>query len=99
MDGRFYLMMSLAAVLLVLAAVTFCGRGDWLIAGYNTAGRKEKEQYHIGRLRLLVGLLCLFVTAVLLLDGVYGLSGFFTIILLPVVLAVVVLANTWAKKR
>ena len=65
----------------------------------DSLNEKEKEQYHIGRLRLLVGLLCLFVTAVLLLDGVYGLSGFFTIILLPVVLAVVVLANTWAKKR
>lgn len=36
-------------ILLILS-----GRGDNLIAGYNTASEKEREQYHIKRLRLVI---------------------------------------------
>ena len=33
------------ALFVVLGIMFFCGKGSFLIAGYNTASSKEKEQY------------------------------------------------------
>ena len=30
---------------LVMGIVLFCGKGSWLIAGYNTMSPQEKEKY------------------------------------------------------
>lgn len=37
----------LSALFLVLALVVYFGKGDNLIAGYNTASAKERAQYNI----------------------------------------------------
>ena len=41
-----FLFIGLDLLLLVISIVLLCGRGSWLIAGYNTASEEEKRQYN-----------------------------------------------------
>jgi Na+/H+ antiporter NhaC len=94
-----FIIFPLAVLFLVLALVVYFGKGDWLIAGYNTASEKERAQYNIKRLRLIITLLLLLsaVFVVVLLYFPYiGIVA--TPIFVIVTLVGVVLANTWAKK-
>lgn len=89
----------LSALFLVLALVVYFGKGDNLIAGYNTASEQERAQYNIKRLRLIIALLLLlsagFVLTLLYFPYISLIAGPIFII---VTLICVVLANTWAKK-
>ena len=85
-------------ILLILS-----GRGDNLIAGYNTASEKEREQFNMKRLRLviagiLLATLILFWISVLMNDKdpykFIVLIGMF-----PICFIGIILANTWAKKK
>ena len=38
-----------------MGVLILIGKGDNLIAGYNTASKKEKAQYNVKRLRGLIG--------------------------------------------
>ena len=94
-----FIIYPLAALVLMLALVVYFGKGDWLIAGYNTASEKEREQYNIKRLRLIITLLML-LSAVFVVVLLYfpSISIVATPIFVVVTLIGVVLANTWAKK-
>lgn len=94
-----FIIYPLAVLFFVLALVVYFGKGDWLIAGYNTASEKERAQYNIKRLRLIITLLMLLsaVFVVVLLHFPY-ISIVATPIFVVITLIGVVLANTWAKK-
>ena len=49
------IIIMVAAVVAVVGIVILAGKGDWLIAGYNTSSPEEREKYDIRRLRLLMG--------------------------------------------
>ena len=89
--------------LVIFAIVIYTGKGDKLIAGYNTASQEEKEQYNVTRLRLLIGSLLFWIAIVFGISICVPMSKevtlFFRIlgIFVPTI-AVVILANTWAKK-
>lgn len=90
-----------AAVLAVMGIVILTGKGDELIAGFNTASSEEREKYDIGRLRLLLGgALMAIAPLCFLLNGDAGESCVLVFTASVVVLAVmaVILANTWARK-
>ena len=90
-------------MLLALAFVILKGWGDGLIAGYNTASKEEQEKYNIKRLRILVAAILLFVPAMILVaacfDDITGITLDFLPVLLIVVVAGIILANTWCKKK
>lgn len=97
-------------VVLVILALVFAGmgililvgKGDNLIAGYNTASREEREQIDIKRLRGLVGgLLVVLAPLMILLLGneTMASAGSFGAIVFVLCIVVVILANTWAKKK
>lgn len=91
----------LAAIFVFLAVLLLLGKGDMLIAGYNTASPEEREQYDIRRLRLLVALV-LIVSAVGMVLMVLWPEEFaiaFTFIVIFSCALIVILANTWAKKK
>ena len=59
-----------AAILLIMGIIILVGKGDNLIAGYNTASKEEKSQYNIKRLRGLIGgILVVLAPMMLLLLG------------------------------
>ena len=91
-----------AVLLAAMGLAILLGKGDNLIAGYNTASKEEREQYHIKRLRGLVGGLSLALAPMLfLLAGKPSISrGFgFASLVFVLCIVVVILANTWAKKK
>ena len=94
-----FIIYPLAVLFLVLALVVYFGKGDWLIAGYNTASEKERAQYNVKRLRLIITLLML-LSAVFVVVLLYfpSISIIATPIFVVITLIGVVLANTWAKK-
>lgn len=102
MDGGMIILILLAAVLVAMGVVILAGKGDNLIAGYNTSSKEEQEKYDIKKLRLLIGgLLIVIAPAMFLLTGEPSTSILISFPLITVVLAiiVVILANTWARKK
>ena len=89
-----------AVLLLVMGIVILLGKGDNLIAGYNTASEQEKAKYNIKRLRGLLGgfLIILAPMLFLMLNETVEALGAFMGITIVLCIIVVILANTWAKK-
>jgi len=88
-------------VFLSLAVVIYSGKGDWLISGYNTASKEEREKYNIRRVRLVTSILvvaCAFVSLLILfLPPVLVWVPASIVVFLGIVGAV--LMNTWGKKK
>ena len=93
----------LAILFLVLAVIFLMGKGDKLIAGYNTASEEDRAKVNIKRLRFLMAILSViaagYVSILPLIgdnpqDQMVGMFVFFAITIL-----FVILANTWAKKK
>ena len=90
-----------AAIFVIMGVVILIGKGDNLIAGYNTASQKERAQYNIKRLRVLIGglLIVLAPMLFLLLGETIATTGSFVALTVILCIIVVILANTWAKKK
>lgn len=91
-----------AAIVFVMGVIVLIGKGDNLIAGYNIASEEEKAQINIKRLRGLVGgVLIVLAPMTVLFLAEESMAATWTFIALALVLciAVVILANTWAKKK
>ena len=93
----------IAVAFFIFAYIVVKGKGDKFIAGYNTASEEEKAQVNVQRLRILVALTSVLAGAFccmipLLADNNGAIVGA-TVVLLCSGLAVVVLANTWARKK
>ena len=62
----------LALLFLLFSALVFCGKGAWLIAGYNTMSEQEKEQYDQKKLCSAMGLFSLICCLMLCAMAVLG---------------------------
>lgn len=95
--------LPIALMLIALAIVILKGKGDGLIAGYNTASKETQEKYNIKRLRIVVAVMILFVPVLGLvaacLDDMTGITLDILPVLLVVVVVGIILANTWCKKK
>lgn len=86
------------------SVIILSGKGDFLIAGYNTTQKVEKERYHKKRLRSVVGggfsIITMIIALIVIYDAElpqslswlnpYGILGVITVIFL--------LSNTICKK-
>ena len=91
-----------AIILAIMGVLILIGKGDNLIAGYNIASKEERAQYNIKRLRGLIGgLLIALAPMMFLLNGENTMAATWSFVALVFVLCIVVviLANTWAKKK
>ena len=95
-----WFMICMMVLMVGLGCLILSGKGDNLIAGYNMAGKEEREKVNVKRLRLLIAIL-LFLCGVLMplptVDLMGGLAYAFIILVASFV--VVYLANTWAMKK
>ena len=93
----------IAALFIVLAVIFLMGKGDKLIAGYNTLSEKERKEFDIIRLRILMTFTSAFTACFCILlsfigkDMKSGLTATFFFIVITII--VVILANRWAKKK
>ena len=90
-----------AAILAIMGILIVIGKGDNLIAGYNTSSKEERSQYNIKRLRGLIGGFLIVLAPMLFLLGEETMTAtwsFFSFVIVASIV-VVILANTWAKKK
>lgn len=90
-----------AAILAVLGIVILIGKGDNLIAGFNTMPKEERAKYNVKRLRGLIGGLLVVLapmTFFMLKEETMAAAWSFVAFTFVACIIVVVLANTWAKK-
>ena len=93
----------IALVTFVMGIVIAIGKGDWLIAGYNTSSKEEKEKVNIKRLRLLTSIILLFVGAFVLVMPYAAQKQALLYLMIAVyfifLIVYLILANTWCKKK
>ena len=65
MLGAFVILGVVSLLLLIMAIIILSGKGDSLIAGYNTASREAQDVYDKRRVRILVGVLLIVIGLVL----------------------------------
>ena len=92
-----------AVMFLVLAVIFLMGKGDMLIAGYNTASEEERAKINIKRLRVLMAILSVITAGYVSILPIIGdnpqdqmVGGF---VFFAITILFVILANTWAKKK
>ena len=88
---------------IVLAIILLMGKGDKLIAGYNTASEEEREKVDIKRLRIVMAIL-MVITAVFcailpLVDNNKTSQLAAAGIFIAITIVGIIVANTWAKKK
>ena len=88
---------------IVLAIILLMGKGDKLIAGYNTASEEERKKVDIKRLRIVMAILMVITAvfcAILPLIGNNKTSQLTAAgIFIAITLVGVIVANAWAKKK
>lgn len=95
-----------ALVLIIMAIAILIGKGDSLIAGYNTASRDAQNVYHKSRVRIIVGTLLILVALSLPAFGLLLALGYKELVLIAISATAFVLitatfsvAHFWAKKK
>ncbi len=92
-----------AIMFLVLAVIFLMGKGDMLIAGYNTASEEERKTIDIKRLRIVMAVLmvvtAVFCTTPPLLGNDKNSLLAAAAIFVAITIVGVIIANTWAKKK
>lgn len=92
-----------AVMFLVLAVIFLMGKGDMLIAGYNTASEEERKTIDIKRLRIVMAVLmvvtAVFCAIVPLLGNDKNSILVAAAIFVAITIVGVIIANTWAKKK
>ena len=92
-----------AVMFLVLAVIFLMGKGDMLIAGYNTASEEERKTIDIKRLRIVMAVLmvvtAVFCTTPPLLGNDKNSILVAAAIFVAITIVGVIIANTWAKKK
>ena len=96
----FIVVYAFMALMIVMGIVILAGKGDWLIAGYNTASQEQRDKVNIKRLRLLVAIVLLLSGGLMPLLQLELMGGIaYAAIIMAAAVACVILANTWAMKK
>jgi len=92
-----------AILFIALALVFLAGKGDRLIAGYNTASEEERSKVDIHRLRILMAICSFLGAALSVFLGFFGedkgKSTIAVIVFIVLTIVIIILSNTWAKKK
>lgn len=92
-------------IMFALGMVILSGKGDNLIAGYNTANEKERREVNIKRLRIVVAGICILTSVLIGIPFFIGKeddasSHLFTVFgIMLITIIGLVLANTWCKRK
>lgn len=103
--GPDWVLWLVTALFAVLAVVLLSGRGSWLIAGYNTASPEEKQKYDTTRLCRVTGAGMAVLAALLVIMALWEdvlpaeFAGLFGAVALAVAAAVVILGNTYCRRK
>lgn len=92
-------------ILIVLGVIILIGKGDFLIAGYNTSSKKERDKVNVKRLRYVIAGLLFVIPIIISMPFLIGEEDNVMVVLASPFLAIIVtivcliLANTWCLKK
>ncbi|MDD3520173.1 MAG: DUF3784 domain-containing protein [Actinomycetota bacterium] len=100
----------MAFLFLILSIVLFCGKGQWLIAGFNTMSEQEKKQYDTKKLCRAVSFICLVCSVMLFVMAYLGHQVdrglmkeqnmlVFAIVYITVILVSIIIASIYIDKK
>ena len=88
---------------IVLAIILLMGKGDKLIAGYNTTSEEERKKVDIKRLRIVMAVLMVITAIFCAIMPLVGNDKSSQLAAAGIFIAItiigVIFANTWAKKK
>ena len=93
---------------LIMGVLLLCNKAHFLIAGFNTASKEERDMYDAKKLSTITGTFLLIMASATLnlVLGIHYMPKFktiYTIIFISITLLstllVFILANTWCKKK
>ncbi len=88
-----------------MAVLILSGKGDGLIAGYNTASEEERAQVNVKRLRLVLANVLILTAVAIPVPVLMGRQNDVRLVLcmcggiMVITLVAVILANTWCRKK
>lgn len=91
---------ALAVLIITMSVVLLMGKGAWMIAGYNTSSKEEKEKTDSVALCKFMGKILLPIGALLPLIAVGGICGIdwlgwlYVVVLFALILFALIYANT-----
>jgi small neutral amino acid transporter SnatA (MarC family) len=92
-----------STIFIVLAIILLIGKGDMLIAGYNTASEEERRKIDVRRLRIVIAVLMVITAAFCAVLPFMGNDTTTQLLAAGIFCAItvvdVIVANTWAKKK
>jgi drug/metabolite transporter (DMT)-like permease len=93
----------LAVLFAVLGIIFLCGKGSFLIAGYNTASDEEKAKYDEKRLHLCFSIFCFALSITIGIMAYIDTESFALSVGMPIILGLifllVVFTSTYCKKN
>lgn len=93
----------MAVIVFIISIIILCGKGKYLIAGFNTASARERKEYNNVRLKTVVGLGMMIISILLFVVSFLTLPPYLINLIVSLILAVlfgmVILANTICKNK
>ena len=103
-NGPDWIIWIVGILFAIISAVLISGHGENLIAGYNTAGREEKNKYDTKKLCRVVGTGIALITLMIFIMAIWEavLPAFFSTVFFVITvidcIVIIVLSNTVCKK-
>lgn len=104
-NGPSCILYVVGGLFLILTVVLLSGKGAWLVAGYNTASKEEREKYNAKKLSRTVGAGFSVLTAMIFIMAIFEnvLPASFAYVFLAITMAdvivLLVLCNTVCKEK
>ena len=105
MNGPVWVVWAVVVLCAAISLLLLSGHGSWLIAGYNTASKKEKEKYDEKKLCRVMGcgMSLIALMTFVLAAGIHILpasfAGLYGAVVLADCLVMIILCNTVCKKK
>ncbi len=93
---------AVTILFMILSIPLLMGKGSWLIAGYNTSSREEKEKYDEKKLCRAMGFMCAIIGIMSGLLGIINTESFaivYAVLITIIVIITLIYTNTKCKKN
>lgn len=99
MNGPDWIMYVVAAIFALMTILFLCGRGSWLIAGYNTMSEEEKAKFDEKKLCRGMGVGMGFITLIILIACFFSkvLPASFAYVMLALIVIDAVVMIIWGN--
>ena len=104
-NGPDWIMWVVFAIMAFMSVLLLFGRGSWLIAGYNTASKEDKDKYNQKKLCRVIGVGMSVITILILIMTIWqevlpaSFALVFGVVTLVDCVVMIVMANTVCRRR